>query len=139
MEIADIRRRVVETIDRARREASDRRVRAADAAREYSVFLDQRAVPIFKQVANVLRAEGYAFTVFTPAGSVRLASERTAEDYVELMLDTAGDEPAVVGHLSRMRGRRIVESEIALGGPDALQEEEVLSFVLKALQPLVER
>ena len=53
MEIADIKRRVVETIDRARREASDRRVRAADVAREYGVFLDQRAVQIFKQVANV--------------------------------------------------------------------------------------
>src|SRR5262245_29247606 len=139
MEIADIKRQVVETIDRARREASDRRVRAADAAREYGVFLDQRAVPIFKQIANVLRAEGFAFSVFTPAGSVRLASERTAEDYVELTLDTGGDEPTVTGHLSRIRGRRIIESEIALGRPDGLREEDILSFALKGLQPLVER
>jgi hypothetical protein len=139
MEIADIKRRVVETIDRARREASDRRVRAADVARDYGVFLDQRAVPIFKQVANVLRAEGFAVTVFTPAGSVRLASDRTAEDYVELTLDTGGDEPTVTGHLSRMRGRQIAESETALGSPAALGEEEILSFVLKGLQPIVER
>lgn len=139
MEIADIKRRVVETIDRARREASDRRVRAADVARDYGLFLDQRAVPIFKQVANVLRAEGFAVTVFTPAGSVRLASDRTAEDYVELTLDTGGDEPTVTGHLSRMRGRQIAESETALGSPAALGEEEILSFVLKGLQPIVER
>ena len=139
MEIADIKRRVVETIDRARREAGDRRVRAADATREYSVFLDQRAIPIFKQVANVLRAEGFAFTVFTPAGSVRLMSDRTAEDYVELTLDTTGDRPVVNGHLSRIRGRRIVESEASLGSPAALGEEEILAFVLKGLEPLVER
>jgi hypothetical protein len=139
MEIADIKRRVVETIDRARREASDRRVRVADATRDYSVFLDQRAIPIFKQVANVLRAEGFAFTVFTPAGSVRLMSDRTAEDYVELTLDTTGDRPVVSGHLSRIRGRRIVESEASLGSPAALGEEEILSFVLKGLEPLVER
>jgi hypothetical protein len=139
MEIADIKRRVVETIDRARREASDRRVRAADAARDYGLFLEQRAVPIFKQVANVLRAEGFAFTVFTPAGSVRLSSDRTTEDYVELTLDSDGDRPVVSGRASRIRGRRIVESEAPLGSPTEIGEEEVLSFVLKSLQPLVER
>ncbi|HVH26445.1 MAG TPA: hypothetical protein VM818_06785 [Vicinamibacterales bacterium] len=139
MEIADIKRQVVETIDRARREAGDRRSRAADAAREYGVFLDQRAIPIFKQVANVLRAEGFAFSVFTPAGSVRLMSDRAAEDYVELTLDTGGDRPVVSGHVSRIRGRRIVESEASLGSPAELGEEEVLSFVLKGLEPLVER
>ncbi len=52
-------------------------------------------MPLFRQVANVLKAEGYQFTVFTPGGSVRLMSERNAEDYIELSLDTSGDEPLV--------------------------------------------
>ena len=139
MEISDIKRRVVETIERARRRAAERRTRNDEAAREYEAFLDRIAIPVFKQVANVLRAEGFAFTVFTPGGSVRLMSDRAAEDYVELALDTSGDEPLVTGHASRSRGRRVIESEQPIGPPAALTEEDVLSFVLKALEPLVER
>jgi hypothetical protein len=139
MEISDIKRRVVETIDRARRRAAERRTRHDEAAREYEAFLDQTAVPVFKQVSNVLRAEGFAFTVFTPGGSVRLMSDRSTEDYIELGLDSSGDEPVVSGHTGRSRGRRVVESEQPIGPPAALSENDVLSFVLKALEPLVER
>ena len=142
MEISDIRRRVVETIERARRRAADRRVRNDEAAREYETFLDQKAIPVFKQVANVLRVEGFMFTVFTPggtAGSVRLMSDRVAEDYVEITLDTSGADPVVSGHASRSRGRRVIESEQPIGPPGKLTEDDVLSFVLKALEPLVER
>ncbi|HEY3044806.1 MAG TPA: hypothetical protein VGJ39_12310 [Vicinamibacterales bacterium] len=139
MEISDIKRRVVETIERARRQAAGRRTRHDEAAREYEAFLDRAAIPVFKQVSNVLRAEGFAFTVFTPGGSVRLMSDRSTEDYIELVLDTSGDEPLVSGHTGRSRGRRVVESERPLGPPAALTENDVLSFVLKALEPLVER
>src|SRR5881396_3498750 len=106
MEISDVRKRVLETIDRAKRNAAGRRARVDEAAREYDVFLEHIAVPVFRQIANVLRAEGYPFNVFTPAGSVRLMSDRSAEDYIELRLDTSGDRPAVLGHTSRSRGRR---------------------------------
>ena len=139
MEISDIKRRVVETIERARRRAAELRTRHDRAAREYDTFLDQMAIPVFKQVSNVLRAEGFVFTVFTPGGSVRLMSDRSSEDYIELALDTSGDEPLVSGHTSRSRGRRVVESERPIGPPATLTENDVLSFVLKALEPLVER
>lgn len=139
MEISDIRRRVVETIERARRRSADRRTRVDEATRTYDRFLAERAVPIFKQVANVLRAQGLLFTVFTPAGSVRLMSDRASEDFIELALDTSGDEPVVSGRTSRSRGRRIVESEQAIGHPAMLSEEDVIGFVLRALEPLVER
>jgi hypothetical protein len=139
MEISDIKRRVVETIERARRRAAERRTRHDEAAREYETFLDRTAIPVFKQVSNVLRAEGFVFTVFTPGGSVRLMSDRSNEDYIELALDTSGDEPLVSGRTGRSRGRRVVESEQPIGPPAALTESDVLSFVLKALEPLVER
>jgi hypothetical protein len=137
MEISDIKRRVVETIERARRQAAERRVRTDEAAREYALFLDRIAIPVFKQVANVLRSEGYPFTVFTPGGSVRLTSDRAAEDYVELELP--GGEPIVTGRASHAWGRRVVSSEHPLGPPAALTEDDVLEFVLKAVEPLVER
>ena len=142
MEISDIKRRVVETIERARRQAADRRTRNDEAAREYETFLNQTAIPVFKQVSNVLRAEGFTFAVVTPGGSVgsvRLMSDRSAEDYIELSLDTSGEAPVVSGHTGRSRGRRVVESEQAMGLPAALTENDVLSFILKALEPLVER
>ena len=139
MEISDIKRRVVETIERARQQAAERRVRTDEATREYTTFLDRVAIPVFKQIANVLRSEGYPFTVFTPGGSVRLMSDRTAEDYVEIALETGDVDPIVTGHASRSRGRRVIESEHPLGPPAALTEDDVVSFVLKALAPLVER
>lgn len=139
MEISDIKRQVVETIERAKRQAAERRTRTDEAARAYDVFLEQTAIPIFKQVSNVLRAEGFTFTVFTPGGSVRLMSDRATEDYIELAFDATGDEPVVTGHSSRSRGRRVVQSERPIGSPAAVTEENVLTFVLKELQPLVER
>jgi len=139
MEISDVRKRIHITIERARQRAAERRTRGDEAARAYSTFLDTVAVPMFRQVANVLKSEGYPFSVFTPTGSVRLMSDRAAEDFVELTLDTTGDTPQVVGHTSRSRGRRVTESERAIGGPGALTEEAVLEFLAKELEPFVDR
>jgi len=139
MEIADVRKRLLETIDRAKRRAAERRSRTDEAGRAYDRFLDQTAVPLFHQIANALRAEGHLFNVFTPSGSVRLMSDRHAEDFVEILLATHGSALQIVGHVSRSRGRRVDESERALGEPAALTEAELLDFVLKALEPFVER
>src|SRR5262245_11973420 len=111
MEVSDVKRKIVETIERAKRNAVERRVRTDEAGQAYSIFLDTIGVPLFRQVAGVLKAEGYPFTVFTPGGSVRLTSDKHGEDFIELRLDTTGDQPVVVGHTSRTRGRRVIESE----------------------------
>jgi len=141
MEISHIKRRVLETIASARKSAAERRARGDQAGREYDVFLERVAIPLLRQVANVLRTEGYRFTVFTPGGSVRLMSDRAAEDYLEFTLDTAGDQPRVIGHVSRARGRRVIESErpVAERTPGELTDEDVMTFVLKELEPFVER
>jgi hypothetical protein len=139
MEIGDVRKRLVQTIERAKRQAAERRTRTDEAARAFDTFLSTIAVPLFKQVANALRPEGYLFNVFTPLGSVRLMSDRGAEDYIELSFDPGGEVPQVIGHTSRNRGRRVIESERPLGEPAVLTEEEVLEFVLKELEVFVER
>ena len=141
METSDVRKRLLATVDRARRAAADRRARADEASREYSVFLEQMAVPLFRQLANALKAHGYPFSLFTPGGSVRLMSDRSSEDYIELALDTTDDPPRVIGRSSRGRGHRVVESEHLIGeGPVRdLTEEHILRFVLKELEPFVER
>ena len=139
MEISAVKRSVTETIERAKRRAGERRARADEAGRAYERFLDTIAVPLFRQVANVLRSDSYLFTVFTPSGSVRLMSDRHAEDFIELLLDTTGERPMVVGHVSRSRGRRVDEAERDLGDPADVAEEGLLAFLLKELEPFVER
>ena len=139
MEIADVRKRLLHMIERAKRQAAERRARTDQASRAFDTFLETIAVPLFRQVANSLRADGYLFNVFTPSGSVRLMSDRGAEDYIEVSLDTSDTVPHVVGHTSRSRGRRVLESERAIGEPDALTEEDVLEFLLKELEAFVER
>ena len=99
-------------------------------------------MPLFRQIGNVLRAEGYSFTVSTPGGGVRLASDRSGGDYVELRLDTEGASPQVLIHSSRGRGRRVIDSETPIGAGTSignLAEEDVLVSVLSELEPFVER
>jgi hypothetical protein len=141
MEISDVRRRVRETIDRAKHRASERRARNDEAVRAFALFLDDVAVPLFKQIANVLKTEGYAFTVFTPADGVRLMSDRSGDDYIEIALDTSGDRPRVMAHITRRRGRHVIEADREVGGegPSSVGEDDLLAFVLQELEPFVER
>jgi hypothetical protein len=139
MEISDVRKRILQTIDRAKQQVAERRVRNDEATRAFGPFLDVIAVPLVRQVAQVLRAEERPFNVFTPSGSVRLMSDRSSEDFIELFLDTSGDQPQVVGRTRRGRGHRVLESEETLGAPGALSEDDVLAFLLKALEGFVER
>ncbi len=142
MEVSDVRKRVKEVIDQAKRAMAERRTLVDEATREYQVFLDRIATPLFRQIGNVLRAEGHPFTVSTPGSSVRLVSDRSERDYIDLALDTSDRRPQVVIHASRSRGRRVTESEapIGSGGPVRdLTEDDVLDAVMKELEPLVER
>src|SRR5262245_7402266 len=139
METGDVRRRLQQTIERARRGAGERRLRNDEAARVFADFLGRVAVPLFKQIANVLKIEGYPFTVFTPASNVRLMSDRSADDYIEIALDTTGAEPRVMAHVSRSRGRRVVDDERAIGPPETITDEDLFAFLLKELEPFVER
>ena len=99
-------------------------------------------MPIFQTVAAALVAEGFRFKVFTPADAVRLASESSGEDFIELSLDATVDPPVVLGRTSRGRGRRLVTTERALNDGSsiaALSEDDVLSYVVAELAPFVER
>jgi hypothetical protein len=142
MEISDVRKRVRDTIDRASRHEERRRERNDEARRAFEHFLEATAVPIVRQVVSVLRAEGYLFTIFTPAGSVRMLSDRRSTDFIEMTLDTSGYAPRVVGHTSRGgRGGNVTEYEqtVGNGDPAALTEEDVLAFLVREVAPLVEK
>jgi hypothetical protein len=142
LEISVVRKRLVHAIERARARAKARRQVTSEAERAYEIFLEQTAVPVTRMVANALKAEGLSFTVFTPSGGLRLASDRERDDYIELALDLSADRPQVIGRISHVRGSRTLAEERALrpgAGPGELTEDDVLTFLVDSLEPWLDR
>jgi len=133
-----IRKRVRAEIDAARRAGLARRERGDQAARDFEVFLETVAVPAFRTMSNVLRAEGVPFEVQTPSGSVRLVSDRLRDDAIELVLDTTLDPPQPMLLSTRTRGSRSVRSERPVKDGAAipsLSEDDVIERLIEELRP----
>ena len=129
-------------MDRARVRAQQRRQHVAEAERAYATFLEQVATPTTQMMASVLKAEGLPFTASTPSGGLRLASDRGRDDYVEFDLDTTGERGVVVGRIRRTRGSRTIEEERPIkagAAPEELSDSDVLTFLVGALEPWLER
>ena len=142
METSDIRRRLRQALEEAKKATAERRGRADLAATAYASFLANIATPVFRMVANAARGDGHLFTVFTPADAIRLVSERQGEDFIEVWLDTSLDPPQVATRVNRVRGRNVTTSEGLLRADAplyALTEEDVLAFLLANIGLLVER
>jgi hypothetical protein len=142
MEVSHVRRRLQASITAARERVQQRRQRTSDAERAYAAFLENVATPVTRQVANALKTEGYAFTVFTPGDGLRLAADRGRDDFIEFALDTNTDRPQVIGRISHARGSRTIDEERPVkagAAPDAITEDDVLDFLMTALGPWLER
>jgi len=142
MDIAQLRKRVIQTIEGAKKDAAARRARADEARKAYESFLDQQAVPVFRAVATVLKSEGLLFDVITPSGGVRLVPERAREDGIELTLDTTVDPPAPIVSVVRSRGSRVVRHERPISGTTTLEgltDNDVAAMLLEELRPWLER
>jgi hypothetical protein len=73
---------------------------------------------------------------------VRLASETSGNDFIELTLDAAADPPTVSGRTSRGRGSRLVDSERPVKAGKAvadLSDEDVLGFLMEEIAGFVAR
>jgi len=142
METAEVRKRVKDTIDSARRQAADRRAQNSQAEIDYERFLTSIVVPLCHQVAGALRAEGYPFLVNTPAGAVRLASERWPQDFIEIRLDTSGARPQVVARVERVKGRDLIAEDRPIKASalvEHLSDQDVLDVVSDALAVFLEK
>lgn len=142
MEVSDVRRRLRSAIDEARRNAGERRQRKDDAVRAWERALETGITPAFHQLASALTAEGYRFKVVTPGTTVRLVPERGGDQFVEIALDTEGDEPLVMIRSAHGRGRRMTERERAIAAGTAigaLTDVEIASAVIDELVPFLER
>ncbi len=137
-DVAVVRKRVKSAIEQARRDQAERRGRAADAQKNYEVFLETAAIPVFRMFANVLKSEGLNFEVMTPAGGVRLQSERNRDDAVEMELDASADPPQPLVTITRARGSRVIQTDRSIKGSNPLVqlgEEDVIEMLLEELRP----
>jgi hypothetical protein len=142
IEVSIIKRQVQQRLEQIKQAAGARRVRVADAARDYEPFLANVATPVFRTVASVLSADGYPYKVFTPADGVRLASDRSSHSFVDLHLDSSRETPEVVVEISRERGSHILADERPLragASVGELTEEDVLAMLVDAIGELIER
>jgi hypothetical protein len=129
---------VKSAIEQARRDQAERRGRAAEAQKNYEIFLETAAVPVFRMFANILKSEGLNFEVMTPAGGVRLQSERNRDDAIEMELDISADPPQPLVTVTRVRGSRVIQTDRSIKGSNPLVqlgEEDVIDMLLDELRP----
>jgi hypothetical protein len=142
IEISDMRKRLRAAIEKSRKAAEARRLAVDEASAAYEQFLARLAEPLVQMLANALRAEGFAFTVFTPKRGLRMSSSRSGEDFIEFALDTSAPQPTVLLRVNRGRGRRVVQHERPIRGEeriDQLTEEDVLKALMEEIGPFVEK
>lgn len=142
LDAGDVRRRVLATIEQARRHAAERRAALDIANERWPSFLDEVAAPVFRQFAQAIKAEGYSFSVHTPARLLRLVSDKSADEFIEIGLETSSGPVQAIGRAQHSRGRRVnaVERPVREDVPvTALTARDVLEFLLDVFPPFVER
>jgi hypothetical protein len=138
VEVSHVNRRLNIAMEQARARAQSRRQRTVEAEQAFLVFLEQVATPVARQMANALKVAGLAFTVATPERGLRLSADRGRDDFIEFGLDSSGDEPQVVGRVRVTRGSRTTDETLPVktgASPADLTEEDVLEFLVRALEP----
>lgn len=136
--VAEVRKRIRAEIEKSRRDQAERRTRVAEATSAYEAFLETAAIPVFRMFANVLKSEGMNFEVMTPAGGVRLQSERHRDDAIEMELDTTADPPQPLVTITRARGSRVVQSDRSIKGSSPLgqlTEHDVVEMLMEEMRP----
>jgi hypothetical protein len=142
MEVSEVRQRLQRAIEEAGRRSAHRRARNDEAARAWDERVASTVVPAFTKLQQALAGENHRFKMSTPAGSARLARDRSAEEFVEMVLDTDRDVPAVLLRSVRGRGRRMVSTERIVREGDAiasLSEDDVVAVVADELVGFIER
>lgn len=142
MEVSEVRQRLLQRLDAARRMSAERRTRSDRAVREYERFLADVATPLARMLVQALRAEGYLFSLSTPSGSIRLSSDRSSADFLEIALDRDADPPRPIVRASRTRGGHTLQDERPVredAAIPALTEADVLEALLEEIAKLLIR
>ena len=142
LETAEVRRQLTHRLAELRKAQTQRRASSEAARAAFEGVLEREIAPTMRQFAQALKAEGFPFSVQTPASTARLVSDRSSDNVVDIGLELGGAEPAVVVRTAYTRGRRQLEDErtLAQGAAIAsLDGERVLAVLLDVIEPFVER
>ena len=137
MEVAELRQQILREIERAQAKSVEQRQSAQAAHTAYAKFIVEVAGPLVKTAVQILRAERLPLQAQTPAGSVRIASESAADDFIEFVLDTTVRPPRVLGRSSITAGRHnVVVEEVPIAPGTSiseLTEADLLAFLIPAI------
>jgi hypothetical protein len=143
MDVSDLRKLIIRALDDARKDATDRRKVVDESRVAFETFLELVAGPLFKQAATVLRGEGHEFTLHTPADAVKLVSDRSPQEAIEVELHADGQAPYVIGRTRILRGGKdplVDERPLAPGKAITdLTENDVTAFLVQEIPRLVAR
>lgn len=142
MDVAALRKRILRELDRpgaVKATTAERRATGDTARQQFARLLDTTIVPLLKQTTDILKSEGSLCAVHTPSDMAKLAFDRSPEDFVEIMLDTAMP-PHVIGRSSaRKKGGTLVEDRIIGVGKeiDEITDEDVVGYLLPELRKIL--
>lgn len=136
-ELTDLRRRVRQAVQDAKRKAAARREARDNASKAWDEAVASIVEPTATLMAAAFTGEGMPHRLETPRGTIRLVNERSTSDYIEIVLDADEDRdvPEVIGRSVAGRGRQSVTVvEQLLGAPDQLTEDRLISFFLDTIR-----
>jgi hypothetical protein len=142
LETAEVRRQLTHRLAEMKKVQAQKRAASEAARAAFDTVLEREIAPTMRQLAQALKAEGFGFSVQTPAGTARLVSDRSSDNAIDVFLELGGPEPAVMVRSAYSRGRRQLEDERALGHGEAianLDAERVLAVLLDVIEPFVDR
>jgi len=143
MDVSELRQKILRAIDEGRPDEHARRRAEVDTAKAaYERFLENVAVPLFKQAQSILKAEARSFTVYAPADGVKLVSDASPMTFLEFLLDTSSEQPRVLGRVSRARPRGVMVEEQPLASGkaiDQLTDDDVAGFFVTEIPKLVKK
>jgi hypothetical protein len=142
LETAEVRRQLTHRLAELRKAQAQRRSTADAARTAFDAVLEREIAPTVRQLAQALKAEGFAFSVQTPASTVRLVSDRSSDNVIDIVLELSGAQPSVLVRSAFTRGRRQLDDERVLAqgeGIASLDGERVLAVLLDVIEPFVER
>ena len=143
MEVAELRQQIIREIERAQTKAVERRQSGDAAHGAYAKFIVDVAGPLVLQTVHILRAERLPFQAQTPAGSARIASDTSPDDFIEFVLDTSVRPPRVLGRSSVAVSRHnVVVEEVPIAPGTAIadiRDTDLLPFLIPAIGRLVAR
>ena len=142
LDTAEVNRRLTHHLADLQKASAKRRADIDEARQTFDTVLEREVAPTVRQLAQVLKSRGFTFSVQTPAGAVRLVSDRSSDDFIAVELDVTRRPPAVVAVRQYTRGRRLIDDERILREGQAigsLDAEHVLDTLLELIDPFVEK